>query len=475
VKAWGDAVKSMAEGLGSALSLLNGIRSYRPVGEAALTLFMSDVQALVQMFVDWIVTRFEGITTPAAVTAWGIAVKALADGLGSALTLLNGLRGYIPAAQGVIRAFMQDVATIIREFITWIMGPFAALDLDAVTKFGNALKALGDGLKAQLDLLVALKTYIGPAHDTIDLFMQDVAAIITSFKIWVLTTLTDDERDAVLAFSGVLDALVGSLRDTLSFLQDLATLPEMDVFDRKLQAFNTEIVRLINGFYTDVVLVVQPAEVIAVDQFVAMLEHMTEGLGGALDLLVAINGADLPTTEKLREYLGLILELFQSLATGLASVPSAVTTAAGLVRSAVLSGLSVLGGVTGFYAVGAGYGASMAQGIRDSIPAITAALGAVRGMIPSSPAESGPFQTLPNADWVGDWMGDIQGAMTAGIQALNAQPLFAPAPFTPVMATPGGGVTVNITGQWNVRNDQDVTRIGAEVYREFERKAGGRW
>jgi len=213
----------------------------------------------------------------------------------------------------------------------------------------------------------------------------------------------------------------------------------------------------------------EPDTWLVVQAFSATIKDLVGGLTDALNFLLKLEAAELPSIDKLDEYLELIRALFFSFGEGIEETPEEIRAAGSGVDSelGILTGkldawswyslgtdltTSLANGIGAarrylrnvlnavqdviapeagehgwpstwhFYTLGYQYMDWLAAGIRDGTARVEDALGALFGLFPRSPAEWGPFATLPDEKWVTEWMSGFAGAFETGVGRLAGLP-----------------------------------------------------
>jgi len=392
IDAWGNAIGSLADGLGSALDLLGGLHEYVNVrGTGNIRRFMRDVQGLVFAIRNWVLQQFPRLSTE-LIDAWGGAIGSLAGGLGSALDLLGGLHEYVNVrGTGNIRRFMRDVQGLMFAFRNWILSQFQRMSTDLMEQWGGAIGSLADGLGSTLDLLRGLVTYVAPSEAAIAAFMDGVRQVVARAYQFVVTQLSNEVLDTVGAFGEALGSLASGLGDMLRLFQDLMDTnlagwlagPNGGVvgsaFDRQLQAFNLALLRAINSWRDWIINTLDPQAAELVANFSDVLQRIVGGFQAALSFLSDLGGTTMPTLDQIQAFMQAVLDLFRAFADALGDQAASFYEAGAAMMRGLARGLadfalypSVPGSVAQIaQQAGQAIGQGLATGMSDALDEVT--------------------------------------------------------------------------------------------------------
>ena len=597
------------EGLAIANLVAEGIRGYMGALESALAVFagLSDpsfamplsstideftsaVKRIYLDFYQWVTgtgvyaENWEGFEKEGVELSTLVAqgLEALMNGLKSALELFKDLGYYVSPLEyfkDALDQFMTDVRYVFTDFYDWVTNPATGLTekgIEITTALGNAFQALFGGLESAVAVLEGVGYLFHPSAEKLAFFRGQVKDTFVDFKNFALS-LGPDAIDAAAVFGDALSTLMSGLQSALGFITDLveAKLPEFDNhtapdwFKLKVGHFIDSIHMVIVSLQNWVVDDLGPEAALTAQWFAQVISNTVSGLSAALNLLVDLVEADLPTTDELSNYLDLILQMYEELAAGLAGVPGEIEEAAGGVADGIDAGLAglpnpyswkvaggsypdwlaagidvMLGevitavlGVKGelnpetkvaqwnawyshgwnltqgmasgltqgtanfinnaitytvntalatsnltyydtWYTAGKNYMQRLADGITDGLGIVEAAIDALRGLFPSSPAKWGPFSTLPDEAWVGNYLGGVEQQFDRGLGRMARMSAFQ----MPGVATAWGS-DEGMTGAGNtylnvnlhdatIRNDDDIHRLAQELAYEIRRQVG---
>jgi len=322
-----DAFTAAMDALATAIGTLTALVDYVSPGEAAIAAFMTDMDDLVRRFVLWAIGSRSGpimlLDVPPALMD---AFTAAMEGISGAIGVLNALVGYVSPGEAAITAFMGDMESMFRRFANWASTQFSDVALDVVAAVGDAIGAVFDGLGAAATTLQAITWYVGPTSETIDRFMDDMEEVMIRLRNWALANFTPASLAFLETFGNMAQVLFTAVGQALEVMTGIAdyTVSGSD-FDLALQRFNDNLFTMLTSWRTWIVTIMEPETTALVSQFATVLGGIVAGFRDALNLLMDIENANLPTADELAAFLLAIVTLFDG-----------VIDSFGLVRQAVL-------------------------------------------------------------------------------------------------------------------------------------------
>lgn len=322
-------------GLGAAIETLTGIVDYTTPGTVAIEAFETDYQLLMANFATWAETTFtdESATLVGAV---GAAASDVFAGLGAAVQTLIGIIGYVGPSDAAISSFEADYQLLMSNFATWAETNFTEESADIVLAVGNAAEALFSGLGLAVTTLQGISTYASPTTTAMDAFIADVTAVIMRFSTFAQTTFTTESLDFLEDFGATTSTLFSGIGTALSTLAAIAgyTVADSD-FMMALQRFNQNLLTAITSWALWIVTIMEPSTASLVSEFARILGDITAGFRGALELLMDIDQANLPTTVELAAFIASLEQLFTAVITTFGSVPTSLDNAAMLIMQSL--------------------------------------------------------------------------------------------------------------------------------------------
>jgi hypothetical protein len=236
----------------------------------------------------------------------------LAGGLSSALSLLIELPDFVRPADDKVSEFIDSVKYVVETFIDR-MPELETINTDAVTAFGNAVGSLFSGLESALTVLQGLVWFVQPAQDRMDNFMNSVKRIFIRFTNFANNQLDPLQFDTTERFGEVMGSLFSGLQEGLTLIEGITDLVvEQSTFNRKLQLFAMLVSDVLSSWQHWIRNELDVQALDLVTSFSGTLSDLATGFNNALTFLTNLNDANLPDLEQLREYMGLIVEMFES-------------------------------------------------------------------------------------------------------------------------------------------------------------------
>ena len=299
-------------GLHDAVGTLTAIVDYAGPSDAAIQAFEGDYQRLFSGFAHWAATVLEARGWE-AVAAVGAALSSVFTGLGAAVATLLAIVGYVGPSEGAINHFETDYQRLMTGFRQWATSTFTTETAAVVQAVGDAANALFTGLGAAADLLIAIRTYSSPAQTAIDGFMADVQALLIEFRDFATGQFTTESLAALSAFADTADMLftaIGAALDTLAGIAEYTVSDSQFVL--ALQRFNQNLYTAIHSWQVWIIDIMSPETAALVAAFSGVLQEIVDGFRAALELLMDIEQANLPTTDELQAFLDALNTLFNA-------------------------------------------------------------------------------------------------------------------------------------------------------------------
>jgi len=308
------ALSGMVNAAGEALELLTGLLDYAAVGEAAITAFMDDLDELVRQFVWWAIGTRSGPINLLEVPRELLETFVLAmEGIGAAVDVLAGLVNYVSPGEAAISAFMGDMESVFRRFAHWASTQFGDVALDVVAAVGDAVGAVFSGLGAAVETLQNLTWYIGPTANSIDRFMDDMEQVMIRLRNWAQVEFTVASMAFLQAFGEMAGMVFSALGQALDLMSGIANYTVSgSQFDLALQRFNDNLFTMITSWRTWIVTIMEPETLALVASFASVMGAIVTGMRDALNLLMDIENANLPTADELQAFLDAVALLFDA-------------------------------------------------------------------------------------------------------------------------------------------------------------------
>jgi hypothetical protein len=257
------------------------------------------------------------------------------QGLGDAVAVLVSLVDYVSPSETAIDTFTDDYQRMFDAFYDWASTSFTDVALDVVTATGDAVGAVFDGLGAAADTLQAITWYVGPTSNSIDRFMDDVEQVMIRLRDWALGNFTTESMAFLQAFGDMAGTVFSALGQALNLMSGIADYTVTgSAFDLALQRFNDNLFTMITSWRTWIVDIMEPETLALVAQFATVLGGIVAGFRDALNLLMDIDQANLPTADELQAFLDAVSLLFISVLEDFLIVATGVTAAAANLYSA---------------------------------------------------------------------------------------------------------------------------------------------
>jgi hypothetical protein len=317
-------------GLGDAVETLTALVGYVSPGQDAIDAFTADYQRLFDAWLEWAAPGNTLSTTGHQIPDKLAALFAdVMSGLGDAVETLTALVNYVTPSEVAIDTFTGDYQQMFDAFYDWASTSFTDVSLDVVTATGEAVGAVFDGLGAAADTLQAITWYVGPTSNSIDRFMDDMEQVMIRLRDWALGAFTTESMAFLQAFGEMAGEIFGSLGSALSLMSDIADYTVSgSEFTMALQRFNDNLYTMITSWRIWIVTIMEPETMAMVAEFATVLGGIVQGFRDALELLMDIDQANLPTADELEAFLHSVSLLFESVLTDFLIVAQGVTVAA---------------------------------------------------------------------------------------------------------------------------------------------------
>ncbi len=223
VKPISDAVLSGTKGI---ITLSDASYADMEVVLQKTTAFGDRISALIGKFVE-IGARLDQDALDAAV-ALANAVKPIGDAILSGtkglIELANASLGDMDVVLANVDAFGQQIVVLVGKFIE-IGGTLSEDALSAAVAFANAVKPVGDAVKAGIEALDALMEASFASMDVvlakIDLFGERIVALVGKF-VEIGNTMETDALAAAVAFANAVKPVADATNGALGALEELA-------------------------------------------------------------------------------------------------------------------------------------------------------------------------------------------------------------------------------------------------------------
>ena len=424
-EAFSSALDALGGGMLSAFEILSELPEYARVSVYTVNQFQFNVMELFLTMHNWAAGRLadEALATTEAM---GSALDALAGGMLSALEILSELDEYTRVSVYQVNQFQFNVMELFLTMHNWAVDTLEKEALATTEAMGAALDALGGGLLGALEVLNGLRYYTRPTERSMDQFIAGVESIMERAKAYAQRELDSDTATLISEYGSAMEALVGGMDSALSFATKLDELPGLNTFDRHLQHFNTLLMRMLTSWRTWFTDDLEDEAWETTQSFSQVVAIITENMGSALGFLHDLISGSLPSSDDLREFIGTLLDTFRGFGSDEGTSPAS------------------------WYSLGLDYAQNLADGLTDGQPLVQDAIGGL--------ASSMIVPVVPRFDIVGPGR---------------------PGPV-PVSASGGAApvsISVNITGTFNVNNDENVRRLAEAVTQQIMDKfarVGGR-
>lgn len=298
--------------IGTAVGVLNSLVEYVSPGEVAINNFIADMGLLIAGFVAWVMQSRSGpwliMDVPEEMmTAFSSAMAAME----SAINVLVGLVNYVSPGAIAIASFTNDYQALFFAFATWARTNFADIALDVVEEVGRVAGVVFDGLGSAVETLQNMTYYVGPTANNIDRFMDDVEQVMIRLRDWALANFTTTSLTFLAAFGTTAQTVFTAIGSALSVMQGIANYTVTgSQFDLGLQRFNANLIRMLQSWETWVLNVLSPQATSLTDEFASQMQTIVNTLRSALELLMDLDQANLPTADELLAFLNAVSALF---------------------------------------------------------------------------------------------------------------------------------------------------------------------
>lgn len=248
--------------------------------------FTNWVKEVFLAFYDWMNSQF----TEEQLSLMSVFAQALSDlmeGLKTALELGLALaKGWTTPNWAAFTTWVMDV---FNAFYTY-MGTFTTEGLNLMSTFADALSTLMNGLKAALDVAMALpKDWVAPDWND---FTKWVMGIFRWFYVWIDGRFTLDGLALMQAFTNALSGLFGGLKAAMEFALALPTgwtAPgSWENFKTWVQTVFTEFYDWVNSWGTPPVPHFGEDELDLIGKFATALGSLFGGLSSALQFVSSL-------------------------------------------------------------------------------------------------------------------------------------------------------------------------------------------
>ena len=334
--AFGDVMGALKSALDLALAVPATWQAPDPATWAGFFNWATGVFAsFVQRVKEWTTTQ-AGAAGPLVGQDDSTLIGQVAGAFGS---VMSALKSALDLALAVPATWTLPDAGVFDGFITWAMGVFATFatkvkawaatqtnPADQATLVGTVAQAFGSvmqGLADALEVLNGLVWYVGPAESRITSFLDAVKLVFSKMAEYAQGALTEAQATATKTFADVMSGLFGALQTAIGLLEALDKFAidpsEQGSFAHRVQRFNAALSLAITSWMNWIVKDLDPNAAKLVADFSGVVETIAQGFRSALDLLVSLNEAGLPTMDKLEKALALILRVFGDFSTDLAA------------------------------------------------------------------------------------------------------------------------------------------------------------
>lgn len=313
VEAVASVFSDVFDGLGAAVTTLTQITGYVSPGQAAIAAFEADYQRLFTGFVTWVTTTFTDVSTELVMAMTG-AASALFQGLGAAATTLTQITGYIGPTEATITRFEQDYQRLAAGFRLWAESAWTEETAATTTAVGNAVNALYQGLGTAATTLALIRNYTPASQQVIDRFITDMQNVMSTMLAWVQVSFSTEAQQIMTSFGNTTQTLFTGIGTALNVLQGIAqyTVPDSQ-FVLALQRFNANLLTAITSWQIWLVNTFTPEASALIQQFHNLMATIVADMQAALNLLMDIEQANLPTSEDLQAFLDGVAQLFQGI------------------------------------------------------------------------------------------------------------------------------------------------------------------
>jgi TP901 family phage tail tape measure protein len=294
------------------IGVLDALVEYVSPGEAAINVFIADMGLLLTNFATWVMQSRSGpwliMDVPEEMMA---AFSSAMQAMESAIGVLAGLVDYVSPGAAAITAFTTDYQALFNSFATWARANFMGVAVEVVEEVGRVTGVVFQGLGNAVGVLQDLTYYVGPTTNNINRFMEDVEQVMIRLRDWATTNFTTTSLAFLTAFGATAQSVFSAIGAALSVMQGIANYTVTgSQFDLGLQRFNTNLIRMLQSWETWVLNVLSPQATLLTDAFAAQMQAIVNTLRSALELLMDLDQANLPTADELLAFLNAISALF---------------------------------------------------------------------------------------------------------------------------------------------------------------------
>lgn len=296
----------------TAVGVLNSLVEYVSPGAVAIDNFITDMGLLIAGFVAWVMQSRSGpwliMDVPEEMmTAFSSAMAAME----SAINVLAGLVDYVSPGALAIAMFTADYQALFAAFAAWARTNFADIAMDVVEEVGRVAGVVFDGLGSAVETLQNMTYYVGPTANNIDRFMDDVEQVMIRLRDWALVNFTTTSLGFLSAFGTTAQTVFTAIGAALTVMQGIANYTVTgSQFDLGLQRFNANLIRMLQSWEIWVLNVLGPQAASLTDEFAAQMQAIVNTLRSALELLMDLDQASLPTADELLAFLNAVSALF---------------------------------------------------------------------------------------------------------------------------------------------------------------------
>jgi len=412
VSAWGGALSSVMGGLSAALAIVDDVSGFVSPGtgpDSVWGKFTAWAQSVFDSLHLYITTTYP--STPeeaqdfAPVTAWGQALSAVMGGLASALEFVQDLPDFDASMTDMFEPFKKAVTDAFNSMLSWIEGKDEGQDgvgiteaqMTITTSLGTAFQSLFQGLTNAVDFLKGVGVLFHPTHDKLLFFLGEVKLTFTEMEAYA-AGFTEDQRLVVEQFGKAMSDLISGLTSALTFIGKLegTPLPELggehadSYFEKKVSHFLDVINVVVQRIKNWVDVEFKPEVAAVVKGFSDELKGLVDGLLSALNFMTQLQEADLPSIDKLQQYLDLIELMFTTFTSGVEDTPGDVAAAGAGVQGEMGTALANMPASSEWQARGADYTMKLADGLKkaqfelfESADVIRAAMASFIASMPS--------------------------------------------------------------------------------------------
>ncbi|HSN74739.1 MAG TPA: hypothetical protein VL334_06545 [Anaerolineae bacterium] len=380
---------------------------------------------------------------------------------------------------------------------------------DQAAAFGQRIGAIVGVISPGMTALKALGEYV--RAENIARSVQDFAADIITVAMELRSALgapSDDLLalyDQAAAFGQRIGAIVGVISPGMTALKALGEYVRAQNIARSVQDFASDVL-LVAETLREALSGATPEMLAAYDAAAAFGQRVTavfQAIRPALELLRELSNYGGPSNihTGMQTFLRHVEGVMNTLGTTMERLgPDTVARAVAFsdaVRLMVENMRAAMAGASGLntiydgaLAVAQGWMDGLIDGITSRMDDLEQLMAYIRGLFPSSPAEHGPWQNLPQGQDVAlPWLNSLSQALgqTTGLESALAgiHGLFngSIGELTPAWAVANTGsqpvrpgvVNIAINGPFHIREEADIQRLAEAVGNELAGQADVRW